>query len=121
MTTLRAIRGATTIEENDAEAIEGATRELLGEMLTRNDVAADALVCIFFSATPDLDAAFPAAGARALGFLDVPLFGSTELDVAGAPKRCIRIMVQCYLDRARSEVRHVYTNGAVDLRRDLVD
>jgi chorismate mutase len=118
---LRAIRGATTVEENKATLIESATGELLNEILLRNEVVHEALVCVFFSATPDLTAAFPAAGARALGLTDVPLFGSMELDVDGALERCIRVMVQCYLPRSRSEIRHVYTKGAVVLRSDLFD
>ena len=120
-TKLRAIRGATTVEQNEAVLIENATGELLGEILERNSVDRADLVCVFFSATADLTAAFPAAGARALGLTDVPLFGSMELDVEGAIKRCIRVMVQCYLPQSRAEIRHVYTKGAVALRSDLFD
>lgn len=118
---LRAIRGATTVERNDAGEILAATGELLTEIFERNCVELDDLVCIFVSATPDLTAAFPAAGARALGLSDVPLFGSVELDVDGALERCIRVMVQCYSERDRSKIRHVYLKGAEILRRDLAE
>ena len=119
--TLRAIRGATTVDMNEAGVIQRATRDLLEEIFARNAVDQEDLVCIFFSATPDLTAAFPASGAHELGLSDVPLFGTAELAVDGALERCIRVMVQCYSQRSRSEIRHVYTNGAVVLRADLVD
>ncbi len=118
---LRAIRGATTVESDDANLIESATSELLEEMLLRNSVDRDSLVCIFFSATPDISAGFPAAGARAIGLNDVPLFGSMELGVSGSVERCIRIMVQCYSPLSKGEIHHVYTKNAVGLRSDLVN
>ncbi len=118
---LRSVRGATTVEDDDSSLIAGAVRELLEEIFARNAIHRDDLVCIFFSATPDLTAAFPASGARGLGLDDVPLFGSVELDVKDAPVRCIRVMVQCYSKRSRADIRHVYINGAVTLRADLVE
>lgn len=119
--TLRAIRGATTVEGDESSLILRATKELLEEIFERNGVSKDDLVCIFFSATPDITAAFPAAGAHELSLDDVPLFGSVELNVSGALSRCIRVMVQCYSEKPRTEIRHVYTKGAVVLRTDLAD
>ncbi|HUY06436.1 MAG TPA: chorismate mutase [Acidimicrobiales bacterium] len=119
--TLRAIRGATTVEEDESSQIIGATKELLEEILRRNEIRRDDLVCIFFSSTPDLTSAFPATGAHALDLDDVPLFGAVELGVRGALERCIRIMVQCYSENSRAEIHHVYTKGAVVLRTDLVE
>lgn len=118
---LRAIRGAITVEADKPELIRGATAELLQEILKCNDVAYEDLVCIFFSATADLHSAFPATGARDIGFNDVPLFGSTEISVTDAVERCIRVMVQCYSTKERSEIHHVYRKGAVSLRADLAD
>ena len=116
---LRAIRGATTVARNEPEEILAATGELLTEIFERNGVEQDDLICVFLSATPDLTSTFPAAGARLLGLTDVPLFGSVELDVDGALARCIRVMVQCYSDRDRAKIRHVYLKGAEILRTDL--
>jgi chorismate mutase len=115
------IRGATTASEDSATEVLAATRTLLEEMLQRNNVAGDDLISIFFTATPDISSAFPAAAGRELGFIDVPLFGAAELGVSGAPERCLRILVQCYSDRTRAEVRHIYTGGATVLRTDLAD
>ena len=115
------IRGAITVDEDRPEAIERATGQLLQEMLTRNEVVSKDLVTIFFSATPDITTAYPAAAARALGLLDVPLFGSCELGVVDAPERCIRVLIQCYAAKSRPEVRHVYLKGAAALRSDLAN
>lgn len=118
---LRAIRGATTVEENDASMIHRATKDLLEEIVARNEIGESDLVCVFFSATPDLTAAFPATAAHGLGWKDIPLFGSVELGVDGALERCIRVLVQCYTTKERSEIRHVYSKGAVVLRTNLAD
>lgn len=49
-----------------------AVGELLAAMLERNGITTDAVVSVLFTATPDLVSAFPAAGAREVGFGDVP-------------------------------------------------
>jgi chorismate mutase len=116
---VRALRGATTAEVNDADAIVGATTELLTELLDANDVAPDDLVSILFTSTPDLDAEFPAAAARKLGLGHVPLLGATEVGVPGAPARCIRVLVHLYTERDYASLRHVYRGDARVLRTDL--
>ncbi len=118
---VRAVRGATTVASNEVAAIAAATRELLGEMFERNAVAADDLISVLFTATPDLTADFPAAAARALGISDVPLLCAQELDVEGAIPRCIRVLMHLNTSRERSELRHVYLNDARSLRSDLVE
>lgn len=118
---LRGIRGATTVEADDADEIRLRTQELVREMLSRNDVKADDLVSIFFTTTDDLSAAFPATAARELGLDDVPLFGGREMAVPGALERCIRVLVQCYSELGRGEIRHVYLERAKVLRADLVE
>ena len=118
---LRGIRGATTVDEDDAEQIHIRTQALVREMLSRNDVKADDLVSIIFTATEDIHAAFPATAARELGLDDVPLLGSREITVPGALPRCIRVLVHCYSELTRHEIRHVYLEGARVLRADLAN
>jgi chorismate mutase len=113
---LRALRGAITVERNDADAILGATEELVRELLDRNELEPDRLVSCIFTCTADLDAAFPAEAARRLGLSAVPLLCAREIDVPGALPRVIRALVHCYAD---GEPQHVYLRGAVSLRRDL--
>lgn len=116
---VRALRGATTVERDDAQVIIEATRELLEEMLVRNEVATDDLISLVFTATPDLVSDFPAAAARAIGISDVPLLCAREIAVDGALPRCIRVLMHLHTTRSRGELRHVYLNGATSLRSDL--
>jgi chorismate mutase len=113
---LKALRGAITVDENDAEAILGATEELVAEVLDRNGLRPEDLVSCIFTCTEDLDAAFPAEAARHLGLSAVPLLCAREIDVPGALPRVIRMMLHCYTE---GEARHVYLRDAETLRRDL--
>src|SRR5207247_690177 len=105
-------------ERNDADAILAATRELMSELIERNDLDAARMVSCIFSCTADLDAQFPAVAARDLGLDRVPLLCTREIDVPGAMPRVIRVLVHCYGDPAR-EARHVYLGEAKKLRQDL--
>jgi chorismate mutase len=118
---IRALRGAITLDANDRDEIVAATAELLGAMISRNEVDADDLVSMIFTATPDLDAEFPAIAARRLGLAHVPLLCSVELDVRGALPRCIRVLMHLYTERGPQEVQHVYLRDARELRSDLSD
>jgi chorismate mutase len=113
---LRALRGAITVEANEAAAILSATEELLREVMDRNGLAPEDLVSCIFTCTADLDAEFPAVAARGLGLSAVPLICAREIDVPGALPRVIRLMVHCYGDEP---AKHVYLREAVSLRRDL--
>ena len=115
---LRALRGATTVVENDADAILDATEELLRELIERNGLAADDMVSCLFTCTDDLDAEFPAVAARRLGLGAVPLLCSREIAVPGSLPRVIRVMLHCYAEQSTAP-RHVYLREAVSLRRDL--
>ena len=58
-------------------------------------------------------------GFWAAGLPDVPLLCAQEHEVAGGMPRVVRVLVHCYSDKARSELRHVYLDGARALRTDL--
>jgi chorismate mutase len=116
---VRAVRGATTVESNDAEAIAVATRELLTSMLDANGIDVENIISVLFTTSPDLNAAFPAAAARGIGFQTVPLMCASEIDVPGAKRLCIRVMMHAYLALSRDDVRHVYLRDAQNLRDDL--
>lgn len=117
--TIRAIRGATTLEVDEREHLHERTIELVRTMLNENGLSTDALVSIFFTATPDITSDFPAAAARALGLGDVPLICSVEMNVKGALGRVIRVMAYANIETPRAEVKHVYLHEAVSLRKDL--
>ncbi len=116
--TLRALRGAITVEGNEAELIVGASEELLSEVMERNHLRAEDMVSCIFTCTPDLDAEFPAVAARRLGLNAVPLLCARELEVQGALPRVIRLLVHCYAD-AEQPAQHVYLREATSLRTDL--
>ncbi|MCL4413670.1 MAG: chorismate mutase [Acidimicrobiales bacterium] len=117
--TVRALRGATTVENDTVEEVTESMHELLAAMLERNGVTKDDLVSIIFTATGDVVSMFPAAAARSMGLGDVPLLCARELDVAGSVPRCLRVLIHLMTDRSRDQMVHVYLRGARSLRDDL--
>jgi chorismate mutase len=115
---LRALRGAITVDANEADPILDATEELMRTMLDQNSLEPDDLVSCIFTCTRDLDAEFPAVAARRMGLSAVPLLCAHEIDVPGALERVIRVLVHCYADESAAP-KHVYLREAVALRRDL--
>nr|WP_174264729.1 chorismate mutase [Phytoactinopolyspora halotolerans] len=119
MVRVRAVRGATQLEVDEAEHLLERTAELMQAVLKRNDLTADDVISIFLTATPDLRSAFPAAAVRGLGITDVPLMCAQEMDVHGAMPRVVRLMAHVQTPRTRDDIRHVYLHGTTVLRDDL--
>ncbi len=113
---LRGVRGATTVEVNTREAILAATRELLCLMIEANGIEPDDVASAIFTTTLDLNADYPALAARALGWHDVALMCMHEMDVPHGLKQCLRILLHWNTEVAARDVKHVYINGAVNLR-----
>jgi chorismate mutase len=119
MKSVRAFRGATQLSADTKAEMREAVVELLQEVLTANSISNDDLISILFTATPDLQSDFPAAGVRELGLVDLPLICAQELDVKGSLPRTIRLLIHANSSLTRSEVTHKYLRGAVVLRPDL--
>ena len=115
---LYALRGATTVTENDGDAILAATDELMRAILERNALAPEDLVSCIFTLTEDLDAEFPAVAARRMGLSAVPLLCAREVPVPGSLPRVIRVLMHYYADEAHTAT-HVYQGEARRLRKDL--
>jgi chorismate mutase len=115
---LFALRGAITVDRNDAEEILSATDELMRELMSRNGLDATALVSCLFTLTEDLDAEFPAKAARRMGLSAIPLMCAREVPVPGALPRVIRVLVHYYADEDHVS-RHAYLRDARALRTDL--
>jgi chorismate mutase len=115
----RGVRGATTAESNSREEILTATRQLLALMIRVNGIEPQDVASAVFSLTRDLDAEFPALAARQLGWLDVPLLCTYEVDVPGSLRRCVRVLIHWNTDKPQADIRHVYIKEAERLRPDI--
>lgn len=117
--TVRAIRGAITLEVDERSHLHERTKELVDAVMRENALTTDDVISAIFTVTPDLISDFPAAAARDMGFGAVPLMCAQEIPVPGALPRVVRVMMHANMDVPRDEVVHVYLREAVALRRDL--
>jgi chorismate mutase len=115
---LFALRGAISVDRNDAKDILDATTTLMQEIMERNSLQPKDVVSCIFTATNDLNAEFPAVAARAVGFDGVPLLCAREIAVPRSLPRVIRVLIHYYGEEAH-ESRHVYLGDARALRTDL--
>jgi chorismate mutase len=113
---MRGIRGATQVAANTRQAIEEAVVELCQELTARNRLKPEEITWAIFTVTHDLDADFPARGARMQGWHQVPMICSQEIPVPGSMPRVIRVLLHV---ETRGTPHHVYLRGAQALRPDL--
>jgi chorismate mutase len=117
---LRGVRGATTVDHDQAEEILAATRELLQAILLDNpDMRPEDIASVIFTTTADLRAAYPARAARELGWREVPLMCAQEIPVPEGLPLCIRVLIHWNTQLPQVAMRHVYLKQAVKLRPDL--
>ena len=116
MTVCRGIRGATIAEANTAQAIYTSAGELLAKLVEANKIEERDVAAVYFTTTPDLNAGFPAAAARRMGWNSTALMGGTEIDVPGSMSRCIRVLILVNTDLEADQLVHLYLNGTDVLR-----
>jgi chorismate mutase len=116
----RGIRGATSVKANDTHSILVATRELLEQIVTANDLVVDEIASVIFTTTSDLDAVYPARAAREMGWVNTPLLCVQEMAVAKGLARCIRVLLHWNTTREPDQIQHIYLRQARTLRPDLV-
>ncbi len=116
---VRAVRGATQLEEDVREHLLERVAEMVLDVMRSNALEVDDFISVVFTATSDLHSEFPAYAARRLGFGEVPLICARELEIEGSMPRVVRMLAHVDTELARSEVTHVYLHGAAALRRDL--
>ena len=116
---MRGIRGAICASDNTPSAIHSATRLLLTKLAVANEIDPEEISAVLFSVTPDINAAFPAAAARELGWHHVPLLDLQEAANPSDLLRCIRVLMFVNTPRSSAEIRHVYEGEAARLRPDL--
>ncbi len=115
----RGIRGAIRVDDNTNDSIFKATRILLKEIIDANEIVVDDIASIFFTATVDLDADYPAYAARDLGWTSVPLLCAREMDVPGGMTRVIRVLLHVNTVKSQTEINHRYLGETRKLRPDL--
>ena len=119
MSSVRGVRGAITVERDDATLLLDATERLLRVIVAENGIDPGDIASALFTLTPDLVSQFPAAAARRIGWTQVPLLNFTEIGVPGSLAKCIRVLLHVNTSKAQNEIVHVYLDGAQVLRPDL--
>lgn len=114
------IRGAITVECNTKQEIIEGAKQLVADILQVNKLSNDDVIQILFTATQDLDQAYPAIGARELGLTDAALMCMQEMAVEGSLQKCIRVAVMCQGTLDQKSVKHCYLKEAQKLRPDLL-
>jgi chorismate mutase len=109
------------MDADEPDHVMDRVKALMHELFERNGLDADDVISIFVTGTPDLTTIHPATAVRAYGLADVPLIGAQELWIDGTLAYCVRVMLHIDTDKPRSELRHVFLEGAVVLRPDLVE
>jgi chorismate mutase len=115
-TVCRGIRGATTAKANTAEDILEATDQMMRALIALNELRPEDVVSAIFTTTVDLTATFPALAAREIGWLEVPLMCSHEMNVPGALQKCVRVLLHVNTTKSPSEIKHVYLKDSRQLR-----
>lgn len=115
------IRGATSVDANNADAILAATRTLLERIVSANNVSVEGVASVIFTVTPDLNAAYPARAAREMGWVNTPLLCTQDVAVEDGLPRCIRVLIHWNTDLSPQRIQHIYLGDARTLRPDLTE
>jgi chorismate mutase len=116
---VRAIRGATTVSENTTENIKQVVTELLDAIETSNQLDAEDIISVIFTATKDLDAIYPASVAREKSsWSNIPLLDVQQMFVEGSLEKCIRVLIYINTPKSQNAIQHVYLRQAQILRPD---
>ena len=117
-TYLCALRGATTCKNNSVESITSSVENLLGELVSRNNLIPDQIISVTFSVTSDLDACFPASIARKnTGWEKIALLDCQQMFVKDDLSKCIRLLA--YVSLPNEQIpQNPYLGKAKNLRPD---
>ena len=116
---LRGVRGAIQVAENNRQAILDCAGELMKAVIGKNHMQPENVAAVFFTLTPDLNAAFPAEIRKTIGWNFVPFLCEQEVDVPGAMERVLRVLILFETDLTQEQVSHAYLGAAASLRPDL--
>ena len=113
------IRGAVSVKNNTRDEILASSQELLGEMVQRNKIAVEDIISVIFTATRDLDAAFPAEAARQMGWNETALLDAAEIAVPGSMPQVVRVLMHVSAAQEDFKPVHTFLGNAKKLRLDL--
>jgi chorismate mutase len=116
---IRGVRGAIQVLENEKGSIIAAAEQLMKVLIDSNEIKKENVSAVFFTVTPELNAAFPAAVRTSLGWDLVPFLCGLEIPVSGALQRILRVLILFETNRDQEAVHHQYLGGAESLRPDL--
>lgn len=116
---VRGVRGAITVEADQADLIVSGTRTLLEKLVQENGIQVADIASCWLTTTADLVSEYPAVAAREMGWQEVPLLCAHEMAVTRGLPRCIRVMIHWNTNKTQKEIQHVYLGEAVKLRPDL--
>jgi chorismate mutase len=86
-------------------------------MTKANEIEIKDVAAILFTTTSDLNAEFPAAATRQLGWSSsLALLCAHEMNVPGALPRCLRVLMLVNTEKASDEIIHVYLGEARKLK-----
>jgi len=88
-------------------------------MIEANNIKADDIASIFFTATSDLTAEYPAYAMRGMGYDFVPLLCSKELEVPKGMTKLIRVLMQINTEKSQDKIKHQYLGETSILRPEL--
>ena len=114
-----AIRGAITADDNTREDILACAKTLLAEIIKSNGLEIRQIISIIFTATNDLNKAYPAAAAREMGITQAGLMCVQEMYVEGSLPKCLRVMLLAETGASQGIARHIYMKEAVSLRPEF--
>src|SRR3546814_18708039 len=108
---VRAVRGATQLEEDTREHMLERVAEMVTDVMTSNSLEVDDFISIIFTATDDLNSEFPAYAARRLGFDDVPLIFARELDIGCSIPRLVMMRANAGTQLRRHDLHQAIPPG----------
>ncbi len=121
MLACRGIRGATIADANTDTAIYAATREMLQQLIDANELEEQDVAAAYFTVTPDLNAGFPAAAARQLGWNNTALLCASEIAVPNSLPACIRVLILVNTEKQSKDLVNIYLKGTEVLKLQGVE
>ncbi len=116
---LRAIRGAVQVQSNTVEEILKSSIQLMDEIVSANRLEPKEIISVFFTTSQDLNAEYPAAALRKMGWGYIPALCAHEMNVPGGMPMVLRVLIHCTVKKSFGSVVHKYLGRTAELRPDL--